>query len=79
MGSRCEVAEHSDADEHQQKNNGLSELLHLNSFRFWEVPLRGLHAFEPTKVDFPYQNGNSLPGKVRTDCVRRLSEECTAR
>ena len=22
-----------------------------------------------SKVDLPYQNGNSLPGKVRTDCV----------
>ena len=29
----------------------------------WEVRLRGLDAFESAKADFPYQNGNSLPGK----------------
>jgi hypothetical protein len=36
--------------------------------------LRGLHAFESTKVDFPYQNGTSVPGRVRTDPAEDQAE-----
>jgi hypothetical protein len=36
--------------------------------------LRGLHAFESTKVDFPYQTGTSVPIKVRATyaCLFRV-------
>jgi len=34
---------------------------------FAEDFLRGLNAFEATKVDFPFQNGNSLPGNLLAD------------